>query len=165
MIQTLFIIKFIFPFVLLAIFFTLYRKPYKWLQHFYFRMAMLPSARRFYSLVLLITLIILNWCCFETDHNYAVAVSACMSVPFAFRRLAEAILLRLHDHKRFLLLTLMSSLILYTIPYMNSIFLVVYVASVAAQFYPSGKILGITKDPGFKCTKEELAMLIQQYYF
>lgn len=102
---------------------------------------------------MLISLILLNWCCFETDHNYAVIFSACMTLPFAFRRLAEAILLRLHEHKRFLFLTLMSSLILYTIPYMNSIFLVVYVASVAALFYPSGKLLGITNAPGFQCTK------------
>lgn len=48
MIHTLTIIRFLFPFLLLLAFFCLYKKPYRCMQSFMWRMVVFDSARKFY---------------------------------------------------------------------------------------------------------------------
>ena len=47
MIHTLTIIRFLFPFLLLLAFFCLYKKPYRCMQSFMWRMVVFDSARKF----------------------------------------------------------------------------------------------------------------------
>lgn len=81
MIQILYTIKFLFPFLLMALFFCLYKKEYGFMKRFYYKIVMSYNARKFYCIVLLTMLIFLNWCSFETDQNYAVACAALMTIP------------------------------------------------------------------------------------
>lgn len=165
MIQTLLIIKFIYPFILLTVFFALYRKQYRCMQAFYWRMTMQYSARRFYTLVLLILLIFLNWCSYETDHNLAVGLSAAMSASLMFSDVAERIMLSLHKYKRLWLTTLILAMVCYCIPYMNSMFIVLFTVSVASQFYPSERVLFLRSHPQYFTNRMSLLMMIRTYYY
>lgn len=165
MIQTLYTIKLLFPFLLLAVFFCLYKKEYGFMKRFYYRSVMSYNARKFYSIVLLTTLIFLNWCSFETDHNYAVACAALMTIPFMFNKVADSILHRLHESLRLLVTTLILAMVCYTAPYLNSIFHVLFTVSVAALFYPSERVLAMKSLPKFMTNYlARLNIAIRFYY-
>lgn len=165
MIQTLYTIKLLFPFLLLTVFFCLYKKEYGFMKRFYYRSVMSYNSRKFYSIVLLTTLIFLNWCSFETDHNYAVACAALMTIPFMFNKVADRILHRLHESLRLLVTTLILAMVCYTAPYLNSIFHVLFTVSVAALFYPSERVLAMKSLPEFMTNHlARLNIAIRFYY-
>ena len=146
MIQTLQLIKFFYPFILLAVFFCLYKKEYSIIKRFCWRMTITFSARKLFIIVVLSSLIFMNWCCYMTDPNRAVAFAAFMTCCLLFNRVADRGLHRQHERKRFWALTLMLALVCYSIPYMNSIFHVLYTLGVASVFYPSEKVLHMKDD-------------------
>lgn len=165
MIQILYSVKFLFPFLLLALFFCLYKKDYGFMKRFYFKQVMSFNARKFYCIVLLTVLIFLNWCSFETDHNYAVACAALMTIPFMFNKVADRILHRLHESFRLLVTTLILAMVCYTAPYLNSIFQVLFTVSVASLFYPSERVLGMKSLPEFMTNYvTRLNIAIKFYY-
>lgn len=165
MIQILYSVKFLFPFLLLALFFCLYRKDYGFMKRFYYKQVMSFNARKFYCIVLLTVLIFLNWCSFETDHNYAVACAALMTIPFMFNKVADRILHRLHESLRLLVTTLILAMVCYTAPYLNSIFQVLFTVSVASLFYPSERVLGMKSLPEFMTNYiARLNITIKFYY-
>ena len=131
MIQTIQLIKFCYPFILLAVFFCLYKKDNRITRKFCWRMTMTRSARKLFIIAVLALLILLNWCCYMTDPNWAVLFAAVVTCCLFSNRVADRILHRLHERKRFWTLTLMLALICYSIPYMNSIFHVLYTADYA----------------------------------
>ena len=141
MIQTLQLIKFFYPFILLAVFFCLYKKENSITKRFCWRMTMTFSARKLYIIVMLGSLVFLNWCCNKTDSNWAVLLAAFMTGCLVFHRVADAVLHRLHERTRLWALTLMLALLCYAIPYMNSVFQVLYTVGVASVFYPSERVL------------------------
>ena len=165
MIQILYTVKFLFPFLLLALFFCLYRKDYGFMKRFYYKLVMSFNARKFYCIVLLTVLIFLNWCSFETDHNYAVACAALMTIPFMSNKVADRILHRLHESLRLLVTTLILAMVCYTAPYLNSIFQVLFTVSVASLFYPSERVLGMKSLPEFMTNYvARLNIAIKFYY-
>lgn len=111
MIQTIQLIKFLYPFILLAVFFCLYKKEYSIMKRFCWRMTMTFSARKLFIIVVLSSLIFMNWCCYMTDPNWAVAFAAFMTCCLLFNRVADRVLHRLHERKRFWALTLMLALV------------------------------------------------------
>lgn len=143
MILTLSIIKFLFPFLLLGLFFCLYKKEYGFMKRFYYKTVTSFNARNLYCMALSAVLIFMNWCCFETDHNYAVACAALMTIPFMFNSVADHVLHLLHESLAFLVTTLILAMVCYTIPYLNSVFHVLFTVSVASQFYPSERVLAM----------------------
>lgn len=165
MIQTLQFIKFFYPFLLLAVFFCLYKKEYSITRRFCWRMTMSYNVRKFFIMVTLILLLFMNWCCFMTEMNWAVGFAALISGCFFFYRVADRILHRLHERKRLWTLTLMLSLICYSIPYMNSIFHVLYTLGVASIFYPSERVLRIKNETNSICRPSELLKRILSNYY
>ena len=128
-------------------------------------MTMTFSARKLFIIVVLSSLIFMNWCCFVTDPNWAVALAAIMTCCLFFNRVADAALHRLHERKRLWALTLMLALVCYSIPYMNSVFHVLYTLGVASVFYPSEKVLRIKAEPNSICNPlEKLQRIIHNYY-
>ena len=165
MIQILYTVKFLFPFLLLALFFCLYKKDYGFMKRFYYKLVMSFNARKFYCIVLLTVLIFLNWCSFETDHNYAVACAALMTIPFMFNKVSDRILHRLHESLRLLVTTLILAMVCYTAPYLNSIFQVLFTVSVASLFYPSERVLDMKSLPEFMTNYvTRLNIAIKFYY-
>lgn len=165
MIQTIQLIKFFYPFILLAVFFCLYKKENSLTKRFCWRMTMTFSARKLYIIVMLSSLLLMNWCCFMTDPNYAVGFAAFMTFCLIFNRVADAMLHRLHERKLFWTLTLMLSLVCYSIPYMNSIFHVLYTIGVASVFYPSEHALRIRDEVNSICNPREQAQRIFHCYY
>ena len=141
MTQIIQLITILSPFPLLAAFFRLYRKENRITMRFCWRMTMTFSARKLYIIVMLGSLVFLNWCCNKTDSNWAVLFAAFMTGCLVFHRVADAVLHRLHERTRLWALTLMLALLCYAIPYMNSVFQVLYTVGVASVFYPSERVL------------------------
>lgn len=97
MIHTLTIIRFLFPFLLLLAFFCLYKKPYRCMQSFMWRMVVFDSARKFYLSIMMLTLIFINWCCCMTEPNLAVGLSSILTLALLNRRIADSTLHILHE--------------------------------------------------------------------
>lgn len=128
-------------------------------------MTMTRSARKLFIIAVLALLILLNWCCYMTDPNWAVLFAAVVTCCLFSNRVADRVLHRLHERKRFWTLTLMLALICYSIPYMNSIFHVLYTLGVASIFYPSERVLRIKDEAnGISNLQELLQRIIHCYY-
>ena len=165
MIQTIQLIKFCYPFILLAVFFCLYKKEYAFTRRFCWRMTMTYNARKFFMGVMLAALVLMNWCCYMTDPNCAVAFAAIITGCLFFNRVADRVLHRLHERKRLWALTLMLALVCYSIPYMNSLFHVLYTLGVVSVFYPSERVLRIRDEADSICNPLELLQrIIHSYY-
>ena len=128
-------------------------------------MTMTRSARKLFIIAVLALLILLNWCCYMTDPNWAVLFAAVVTCCLFSNRVADRVLHRLHERKRFWTLTLMLALICYSIPYMNSIFHVLYTLGVASVFYPSEKVLRIKDDTDSIDNPLDLLQKILKNYF
>ena len=165
MIQTIQLIKLIYPFILLTVFFCLYKKENGFTKNFCWRMTMFFNARKLFIIVMLSSLIFMNWCCFVTDPNWAVGFAALMTCGLLFNRVADAALHRLHERKRLWALTLMLALVCYSIPYMNSVFHVLYTLGVASVFYPSAKVLRMKDDTDSIDNPLDLLQKILKNYF
>ena len=152
MIQTIQLIKLCYPFIILAVFFCLYKKDNRITRKFCWRMTMTHSARKLFVIAVLASLILMNWCCYMTDPNWAVLLAAIMTGW-------------LHERKRFWTLTLMLALICYSIPYMNSIFHVLYTLGVASVFYPSERVLRIKNEANSISNLQELLQRIIHCYY
>ena len=165
MIQTIQLIKFFYPFIILAVFFCLYKKEYSINRRFCWCMTMYFNARRLFAFLTVGLLIFMNWCCYVTNPNYAVLFSAVITCCLFSYRVADAALHRLHERTRLWALTLMLALICYSIPYMYSIFLVLYTVGVASVFYPSERVLRIRNEANSICNPPELLQrIIRNYY-
>ena len=165
MIQTIQLIKLIYPFILLTVFFCLYKKENGFTKNFCWRMTMFFNARKLFIIVMLSSLIFMNWCCFVPDQNWAVLFAAVVTCCLFSNRVADRVLHRLHERKRFWTLTLMLALVCYSIPYMNSIFHVLYTLGVASVFYPSERVLRIKNEANSISNLQELLQRIIHCYY
>ena len=168
MILILTLIRFAFPFLLLTTFFCLYRKeiwdmplrPSHWMS-----MAMFQSARNLYAYLVVLMLIFINWCCHVTAPNFSVVVSTLLTPVLLNKKIAESTFHLLHERKRLWFATLLLSMVCYALPYVNSMSLFLFTVSVAAVFYPSGKVLSMKSHPEpINNPKELLAQIIRNYY-
>jgi len=165
MIQTIQLIKLCYPFILLTAVFCLYKKDNRVTRKFCWRMTMTRSARKLFIIAMLVSLILMNWCCYMTDPNWAVLFAAIMTGCLFSNKVADRVLHRLHERKRFWTLTLMLALVCYSIPYMNSIFHVLYTLGVASVFYPSERVLRIKDEANSISNPKELLQRIIHYYY
>lgn len=111
------------------------------MQSFMWRMVVFDSARKFYLSIMMLTLIFINWCCCMTEPNLVVGLSSILTLALLNRRIADSTLHILHERKRFWLITLLIAVVCYATPYMNSVFQLFFLLSVAAVFYPSERVL------------------------
>ena len=165
MTQTIQLITIFSPFLPLAVFFRLYRKENSITMRFCWRMTMTHSARKLFVIAVLASLILMNWCCYMTDPNWAVLLAAIMTGCLFSNKVADRVLNRLHERKRFWTLTLMLALVCYSIPYMNSIFHVLYTLGVASVFYPSERVLRIKNEANSISNLQELLQRIIHCYY
>ena len=165
MIQTIQLIKFFYPFIILAAFFCLYKKEYSITKKFCWCMTMYFNARRLFAFLSVGLLLFMNWCCFMTNPNLAVLFSAVITCCLFSYRVADAMLHRLHERTRLWAITLMLALVCYSIPYMYSIFLLLYTVGVASVFYPSERVLRIRNEADSIIKPKELIQrIIRNYY-
>ena len=165
MVHTLQLIKFLYPFIFLVASFCLYRKDYNIMRMFYWKMVVTLGGRKLFVFIMLMLLIFINWCCCMTDPNWAVLFAALMTGCLFFYRVADRLLHRLHESIILWAVTLMLALVCYSIPYMNSIFHVLYTIGMASIFYPSERVLRMKDDTGLYRNRIELLQLIIKNYY
>lgn len=162
---TLTIIRFIFPFLLLVAFFCLYKKEYKFMKTFMWKMVSLRNSKLFYVSMVTFLLIFINWCCCMTDPNIAVALSSLITLILISRKIMVSALRLLHERKRLWFFTVFVAMVCYAIPYMNSVFHLFFTLSMAAVFYPSEKVLALCDDSKpLKKHEERLEQIFKKYY-
>ena len=165
MIQTLTIIRFLFPFILIVAFFCLYKKEYRFMKSFMWRMSMYRSGRIFFMSILSLLLIFINWCCCMTEPNIAMAFSSLLTILLIFRRIMESTLHLLHDRKRLWFFTILVAMICYACPFTNSLFHLLFTLCVAAVFYPSERVIRLCENTEYiKKTDEQLSQIAHEYY-
>ena len=109
--------------------------------------------------------IFINWCCHVTAPNLSVVVSTLLTLVLLNRKIVESTFHLLHERKRLWFATLLLSMVCYALPYMNSMSLFLFNVSVAAVFYPSGKVLSMKSHPeAINNPKDLLALIIRNYY-
>ena len=128
-------------------------------------MTMTFSARKLFIIVMLSSLLFINWCCYMTGPNLAVFFAAFMTGCLIPNNVADRVLHRLHERTRFWALTLMLALICYSIPYMNSMFHVLYTLGVASVFYPSERVLRLKDEANSICNPQKLLQRILHCYY
>lgn len=165
MLETYFFIRFVYPFLLLAVFFLLYRKQYRFMQRFYWRMTMLNNQRKIYLIFLLILLLGINYCFCAVDHNWGVGMSAFMTICFMSYKVGGRVLIRIHQNSKLLLATNLLAILCYAIPYVNSISIMLLTLGVASAFYPSERILRMKSSPEFNSEPGTRLSLIMKYYY
>ena len=110
-------------------------------------------------------LIFINWCCHVTAPNLSVVVSTLLTLVLLNRKIVESTFHLLHERKRLWFATLLLSMVCFALPYMNSMYLFLFTVSVAAVFYPSGKVLRMKSHPeAINNPKDLLALIIRNYY-
>lgn len=157
-------LKFILPFMELVVFFCLYGKTYSFMKKYYCNMTLFRSARKFYSLCLMVMLVLINWSCCMTDQNYAVGFAALVSMSFFSYRVTDIVLLKLKTKKTLFFITMVLSMICFAVPYLNSLFHVLYTVGIASAFYPSQRLLKITKEEWMKMDRQRIQdKIIKEY--
>jgi hypothetical protein len=80
-----------------------------------------------------------------TSPNYAVGLSAVIIMLFFSYRVTDLVLRCLKRNKVLFFTTMILSMGCYAIPYLNSLFHVLYTIGIASVFYPSERLLKIGK--------------------
>ena len=171
MIEILNVIKFIFPFAALLLFFMLYRTNGKRMINFCVGMLVFKQNRNFYTKILFLVLLNFNWCCYMTDPNLATLVAASFLYPLMSFRLSDVVLNRLHENKISFFITLLVSMVCYAVPDLYAVSVFLFVLALAAQFYPTRAALKLCDS--YKFTKglwgeehdRKVAALIFQLYY
>ena len=162
---TLTIIRFIFPFLLLVTFFCLYKKEYKFMKTFIWKMDSLRNSKHFYVSMVTFLLIFINWCCCMTDPNIAVTLSSPITLILISRKIMVSPLRLLHARQRLWLFTVFVAMVCYAIPYMNSVFHLFFTLCMVAVFFPSEKVFALCDDSKpLKKHEERLEQIFKNYY-
>lgn len=171
MVEILNVIKFIFPFAALLLFFMLYRTNGKRMLKFCVGMLMFKQNRNFYTKILVLVLLNFNWCCYVSAPNLVTLVAAAFLFPLMSFKLSDVVLHRLHENKISFFITLLVSMACYAVPDLYAVSVFLFVLALAAQFYPTREALKLsesymkTKDLlGAENRREFAALMYQMYY-
>jgi hypothetical protein len=99
-----------------------------------------------------------------TSPNYAVGLSAMVIMLFFSYRVTDLVLRCLKRNKVLFFTAMILSMACYAIPYLNSLFHVLYTIGIASVFYPSESLLKIRKDDWVVMDKETIQDRIFKEY-
>ena len=141
MLSVLNILRFVFPFVCLGMFFLLYQSKGKRMRRFYCTMALTLNGRRFFTLMLYLVLLFFSWCSHVCSPNLFTLLTGAFVLPLVFYRWSNCVLRTLHDHKCLFYFGLLVAIICIAVPAMNSVAVTLFVLTLASAFYPSLKVI------------------------
>ena len=171
MIEILNVIKFIFPFAALLLFFMFYKTNGKRMIRFCVGMLAYKQNRNFYTKILVLVLLNFNWFCYMTDPNLATLVAAAFLFPLMSFKLSDVVLHRLHENKVSFFITLVVSMVCYAVPSLYSVSVFLFVLALAAQFYPTRAAVQLfdsymqTKDLWPVQNRQKISALMYQMYY
>lgn len=175
MTQFYYIVKFIFPFLLILTFSCLYKKDYRFMKKFYWKMAMSANARKLYTIGVFCVLMLIHFCSYMTDinpncnhglaNNYAVYIAFFMTMCIVWYKVAGSIFHLLQEKIILKVFTIILTLVCFAIPYMNSEAQVLFGVFMASYFYPSRYVLELKNDPKYATNHIGLLnMILKNYY-
>ena len=141
MLSVLNILRFVFPFVCLGLFFLLYQSKGKRMRRFYCTMALTLNGTRFFTLMVYAVLLFFSWCNHVCSPNLFTLLTGAFVFPLVFYRWSNCVLRTLHDHKRLFYFGLLAATVCYAVPAMNNIAVTLFVLTLASAFYPSLKVM------------------------
>lgn len=126
----------------------LYKNKSRKMLRFYDRMITFESFRKFYVLVLLLVLIVVNFAQHQlSTTNWIVLVSSGFSLLLFRFKCADILLRYLKDRPKLFYVVAILNIILMFTPNLNTLALPIACFLMAALFYPSTKILNWTNNP------------------
>lgn len=158
--------KYLFPFILGMISLLLYRKQYRFMRKFYWRMTHYWKARRFFVLVIYSLLLLYNYTCYVADGNrLGIIVSGAFILPLLFFRMADRWLHRLREYAGQLLMLVFLAVVIALTGDMAVAAVTVLAICVTAMFYPSEHILRLCSDPEYyKDARLTMGNIAEHYY-
>ena len=145
MIELLNVVRFLFPFIALFLFFLLYRTSGKQMMNFYRIMVFSDNGTKFFAMCLYLVILFFNWSCYMCDPSIATLITGAFVFPLGIYRLADTILHRLHENKLSFILTLIVATVCYAVPSLNCAAVSLLLLALAAMFYPSKQVLQLKK--------------------
>lgn len=137
MIELLNVVRFIFPFIALLLFFLLYRTSGNRMMKFYRIMVFRENGTKFFAMCLYLVLLFFNWCCYMCEPTLATLITGAFVFPLGIYRLSDIILHRLHENRVSFYITLLVVIICYAVPALNCAAVSMFLLALAAMFYPS----------------------------
>ncbi len=143
-----------------------YKKNTTTIQLFYFRMVQFQSARKLYTLIFFIMLLIYNYCCFDTYSDiYGVGMAAVLSMPLLVYRMANYVLQLLADYADVMLSMLVLLLILGIIIEQHVIVVTGFTYLVAAMFYPSSYLMKKIENGTIESDDTDIPSFLFRHYY
>lgn len=142
-----------------------YKRDNSWMQKFYRRMTFSVSARKFFVLMMLLNMLIFNFCYLQSfGFNLALGIATllCMSM-FSFR-ITERGLIWLQQRVG-IVLCMTAMLICVVKPQMWPLSMNLYIFNIGSIFYPSSRLMRQLESPGtFSKIASHPETLISGYY-
>ena len=115
---------------------------------FYDRMIAFESFRKFYTLALLLVLLLVNYAQYQlSPTNWIVLVLSGLSLVLFNYKWSDKLLRCLKDRPKIFYIVATLNIIVMFVPYLNTITLPIACILMAAIFYPSTQILNWTNNP------------------
>ena len=135
--------------VLIAVFAScLYQNKSRRMLRFYDRMIAFESFRKFYTLALLLVLLLVNYAQYQlSPTNWIVLVLSGLSLVLFNYKWSDKLLRCLKDRPKIFYIVATLNIIVMFVPYLNTITLPIACILMAAIFYPSTQILNWTNNP------------------
>ncbi len=143
-----------------------YRKNTLAMQLFYFRMVQFKSARKLYTLIFFILLLVYNYCCFDTYSDiYGVGIAAVLSLPLLVYRMANRLLQMLANYADVMLSMLVLLLVQGMIIEQHVIVVTGFTYLVAAMFYPSSYLMKRIEDRLDESDDTDIPSFLFRHYY
>ena len=142
------IILLIIPVLIAVLSSCLYQNKSRRMLRFYDRMIAFESFRKFYTLALLLVLLLVNYAQYQlSPTNWIVLVLSGLSLVLFNYKWSDKLLRCLKDRPKIFYIVATLNIIVMFVPYLNTITLPIACILMAAIFYPSTQILNWTNNP------------------
>ena len=154
------------PLLLLLVSLFLYKKDYACMQRFYYAMLAFPSARKFYTWVLLIFLLCFHFV-YTTGHpfEHLTLLSAFASISLYSEKWSAYIMFKLHDNKKRFFRLSFFAIVLAAIPHCYAMAVTLAFFLVEAAFYPSRTAVEKFDVDTFKESRYEFPKGLSDFYY
>lgn len=152
--------------LLVAVPTALYKSRRPFMAKFYRRMLDSESARRFYTQVLLIVLLLFHYVyarCNSEDFGIVLSTVVCATL-YSFRR-ADRWLRRLHDERRTFVYAALLAVIIAAVPHLFTLGVTAGYLLLAALFHPSGRALSEWADEETRPDCREHPESLSDFYY
>lgn len=142
------ILFFLFPLLLIIVPLICYKNNHTFMQRFYIRMTYSYHCRKFYSLIILMLLIMYHYIAHQImPMEFGIMGSSVFILLFFRFKYANRILRLLNDKQLFCFIAMIAALVFLFVPHLFTLSATIGILLLAALFYPSSHVLYKAKMP------------------